>query len=93
MRSIQTAVALTWAALERQKISRRTKAGLERARNEGKRLGRKRVSATAEQVASLLLKGNTMSDVARKLRISRRTAYRLKDRISTAGKAVKKSQH
>jgi len=40
MRSIQTAVALTWAALERQKISRRTKAGLERARNEGKRLGR-----------------------------------------------------
>jgi DNA invertase Pin-like site-specific DNA recombinase len=93
MRSIQTAVALTWAALERQKISRRTKAGLERARNEGKRLGRKPVSATAEQVASLLLKGNTMSDVARKLRISRRTAYRLKDRISTAGKAVKKSQH
>jgi len=29
MRSIQTAIALTWAALERQKISRRTKAGLE----------------------------------------------------------------
>ena len=42
MRSIQTAVALTWASLERQKISRRTKAGLERARGEGKRLGRKR---------------------------------------------------
>jgi DNA invertase Pin-like site-specific DNA recombinase len=27
MRSIQTAVALTWASLERQKLSRRTKAG------------------------------------------------------------------
>jgi len=56
MRSIQTAVALTWAALERQKISRRTKAGLERARGEGKRLGRKPVSATSEQVCRLLAK-------------------------------------
>ncbi len=56
MRNIQTAVALTWAALERQKISRRTKAGLERARGEGKRLGRKPVEATGEQVCRLLAK-------------------------------------
>jgi putative DNA-invertase from lambdoid prophage Rac len=80
MRSIQTAVALTWASLERQKISRRTKAGLERARGEGKRLGRKPVEATTEQVCRLLAKGISMSQVATKLRISRRTAYRLRDR-------------
>jgi DNA invertase Pin-like site-specific DNA recombinase len=82
MRNIQTAVALTWAALERQKISRRTKAGLERARGEGKRLGRKPVEATGEQVCRLLAKGTPMSQVATKLHISRRTAYRLRDRIN-----------
>jgi DNA invertase Pin-like site-specific DNA recombinase len=82
MRSIQTAVALTWTALERQKISRRTKAGLERARGQGKRLGRKPVEATSEQVGRLLAKGTSMSQVALKLHISRRTAYRLRDRMS-----------
>ena len=84
MRNIQTAVALTWAALERQKISRRTKAGLERARNEGKRLGRKPVDATGEQVCRLLAKGTPMSQIASKLHISRRTAYRLRDRMKVS---------
>jgi len=84
MRNIQTAVALTWAALERQKISRRTKAGLERARGEGKRLGRKPVDATGEQVCRLLAKGTSMSQVAVKLHISRRTAYRLRDRLQVS---------
>ncbi len=85
MRSIQTAVALTWASMERQKISRRTKAGLERARGEGKRLGRKPVEATVEQVCRLVAKGLPMSQVAAKLHISRRTAYRLRDRIPATG--------
>ena len=80
MRSIQTAVALTWAALERQKISRRTKAGLERARSEGKRLGRRPVNATTKQVCRLIAKGTPMAQKALKLKISRRTAYRLRDR-------------
>ncbi len=83
MRSIQTAVALTWAALERQKISRRTKAGLERARTQGKRLGRKPVAATPAQVSRLLAQGLSLSQVALKLQISRRTAYRLRDRLPT----------
>ncbi len=81
MRSIQTAVALTWASLERQKISRRTKAGLERARTQGQRLGRKPVEATPGQVSRLLAQGLSLSQVAVKLQISRRTAYRLRDRI------------
>jgi putative DNA-invertase from lambdoid prophage Rac len=84
MRNIQTAVALTWAALERQKISRRTKAGLERARGEGKRLGRKPVDATGEQVCHLLAKGISISQVAIKLHISRRTAYRLRNRLNVS---------
>src|SRR5450755_2033229 len=84
MRNIQTAVALTWAALERQKISRRTKVGLERARGEGKRLGRKPVNATGEQVCRLLARGTSMSQVAVKLHISRRTAYRLRDRLQAS---------
>jgi DNA invertase Pin-like site-specific DNA recombinase len=82
MRSIQTAVALTWAALERQKISRRTKAGLERARSQGKRLGRKPVEASPGQLSRLLRKGLSMTEIAAKLHISRRTAYRLRDRIT-----------
>jgi putative DNA-invertase from lambdoid prophage Rac len=85
MRSIQTAVALTWASLERQKISRRTKAGLERARSQGKRLGRKPVDATSDQVLRLIAKGLPMSQVASKLHISRRTAYRLRDHASVSG--------
>jgi DNA invertase Pin-like site-specific DNA recombinase len=85
MRSIQTAVALTWASLERQKISRRKKAGLERARSQGKRLGRKPVDVTADQVRRLIAKGLPMSQVAIKLHISRRTAYRLRDRVSANG--------
>ena len=81
MRSIQTAVALTWAALERQKISRRTKAGLERARSQGKRLGRKPVEASPVQISCLLEKGLSMTAIAAKLHISRRTAYPLRDRV------------
>jgi DNA invertase Pin-like site-specific DNA recombinase len=82
MRSIQTAVALTWASLERQKISRRTKAGLERARSQGKRLGRRPVDATPAQISRLLAKGLSITEIASKLHISRRTAYRLRHRIS-----------
>jgi DNA invertase Pin-like site-specific DNA recombinase len=40
VRSILLAVIATLAKLERQKISERTKAGLERARRQGKKLGR-----------------------------------------------------
>ena len=45
MRDVLLAVLASLAKLERQKISERTKAGLERARAKGKRLGREPFSA------------------------------------------------
>jgi DNA invertase Pin-like site-specific DNA recombinase len=49
VRDILLAVLSSLAKLERQKISERTKAGLERARAKGKRLGRPQLSAQKRQ--------------------------------------------
>ena len=49
VRNVLLAVLASLAKLERQKISERTKAGLERARAKGKRLGRAPFSHAAEE--------------------------------------------
>jgi DNA invertase Pin-like site-specific DNA recombinase len=49
VRNVLLAVLASLAKLERQKISERTKAGLERARAKGKRLGRAPFSRAAEK--------------------------------------------
>ena len=49
VRNVLLAVLASLAKLERQKISERTKAGLERARAKGKRLGRAPFSRAAEE--------------------------------------------
>src|SRR5271167_276740 len=49
VRDVLLAVLASLAKLERQKISERTKAGLERARAKGKRLGRAPFSRAAEE--------------------------------------------
>ena len=63
------------AQLERQAIARRTRAGLERARAEGKRLGRSPALAeeTLSAVRQDLAEGQPVAAVARKYQIPRTT--------------------
>ena len=62
------------AKMERDRISERTKAGLERARAEGKQLGRPRRGITAEQLRALR-EQNTVTQIAKSLGISKATIY------------------
>src|SRR6266581_8074401 len=55
VRDIVLAVMASLAKMERQKISERTKAGLERARAKGKRLGRAPFSATSRDKLRMAL--------------------------------------
>ncbi|MCY1376789.1 Serine recombinase PinR [compost metagenome] len=64
------------AEFERDLLIERTQAGLQRAKAEGKSLGRPSV-ASAEQVAQLKVAGKSQSAVAVELRISLSTVKRL----------------
>jgi DNA invertase Pin-like site-specific DNA recombinase len=55
VRDLLLAVLSSLAKLERQKISERTKAGLERARVRGKRLGRPQISAMKRRQLCMVL--------------------------------------
>jgi DNA invertase Pin-like site-specific DNA recombinase len=57
VRDIVLAVMASLAKMERQKISERTRAGLERARSKGKRLGRAPFSAANREKLSMALDG------------------------------------
>lgn len=59
---------LAWAAeMEREMIRIRTKEGLERARREGKRIGRPPAKIDKETVQKLVLKGLSLKEIAEKL--------------------------
>ena len=69
-RNILLAVLASLAKLEREKISQRTKAGLERARARGKILGRPRFSdADRERLRTALDTGESWHAVSKKTRI------------------------
>ena len=57
VRDVLLAVLASLAKLERQKISDRTKAGLDRARARGKRLGRAPLSAARREELRMVLDG------------------------------------
>jgi DNA invertase Pin-like site-specific DNA recombinase len=61
------------AAMERDLLVERTQAGLQRARSEGKRLGRPRKTTDAQrdEIRDLLSRGETVSAVARRYGVSR----------------------
>ena len=66
VRNVLLAVLASLAKLERQKISERTKAGLERARAKGKRLGRAPFSdAQSEKLRAALDTGKNWLQVSR----------------------------
>lgn len=64
------------AQLERDIIRERVKAGLERARARGVRLGRPRVSVAAHELEALRAQGLSLWEMARRLRCSRSTVRR-----------------
>lgn len=80
--SVLTAVA----EFERDLLIERTQAGLARARAEGKRLGRRPSLNESQQksVQEELLRGKSISAIAREFKTSRQTILRIKDRCSKA---------
>jgi DNA invertase Pin-like site-specific DNA recombinase len=64
------------AQLERDIIRERVKAGLERAKARGIRLGRPRVPVVAEDLVALRARGLSVGEMARRLRCSRSTVRR-----------------
>ena len=64
------------ARQERVRISERTRAGLDRARRQGKRLGRPRVAVPSDEVRSLRREGFSWSAISRELGIARATLQR-----------------
>jgi DNA invertase Pin-like site-specific DNA recombinase len=73
------------AQLERDIIRERVKAGLERARSRGARLGRPRVSTSSVQVAGLRRAGLSLGTIARRVGCSRSTVRRLLRAASGGG--------
>lgn len=58
------AIMASLAKLERQKISERTKAGLKRARREGKLLGRPRIVVDVQKIRKLQARGMALRGIA-----------------------------
>jgi DNA invertase Pin-like site-specific DNA recombinase len=65
------------AKQERNRISERTKAGLERARAKGKTLGRPKSELTASEIQTLLAAGNDRKQIAQKNNCSLATISRV----------------
>lgn len=70
------AIMATLAEMEREAIRTRTLAGLARARQEGKQLGRPRRIVSLTRIHTLRVAGYTHEQIARKLQISRATLNR-----------------
>ncbi len=64
------------AQLERDIIAERVKAGLRRARENGKKLGRPRVAVDADKIATLRAQGHSWREIAEELGIGKGTAQR-----------------
>ena len=65
------------AKQERVRLSERTIAGLQRARAKGRVGGRPRASCDPSEVLRLKAEGKTLADVARVLKVSKSTVYRV----------------
>ena len=78
MRNILLATMASLAKLESEKISLRVKAGLERARKKGVKLGRKPVAPEIEQRVRVMHAGGLgMLKIAKRLQIGSGTVQRI----------------
>jgi DNA invertase Pin-like site-specific DNA recombinase len=75
------------AQLERDIVRERVKAGLERAKARGIRLGRPRVQVAAHELATLRAQGLSVGEMARRLRCSRSTVRRCLSAVLAHGAA------
>jgi DNA invertase Pin-like site-specific DNA recombinase len=76
---IVLAVMSSLAKVERQRLSDRTRAGMQRAAAQGKRIGRPRISATLRaQAVEMLRAGTGIRTTARALGTGNETVHRLK---------------
>jgi DNA invertase Pin-like site-specific DNA recombinase len=73
---LMLAVAAWIAQQERLRLSERTKAGLQRAKRQGKALGRRQVKVDPSRVTELRDAGHSFTEIAEKLKVSRSVAYR-----------------
>ena len=69
-------IMATLAKQERVRISERTRAGLERARREGKTLGRPKVEVNADEIRGLRAQGLSWSAVSAQTGVARATCQR-----------------
>jgi len=69
-------IVAAFAELERNVIRERVQAGVDRARKQGKQLGRPRVEVDPLQVAGLRSRGLSWNQIAAKLNVGRGTAER-----------------
>ncbi len=65
-----------FAEFERELIVERTRAGLERARRQGKQIGRPRRIVDVKAAARLHARGMSMAEISRRLKVSSRTIQR-----------------
>ncbi len=71
-----TMMMATIAQMEVDQLSARTRAGLDRARRQGKQLGRPRQFVDLETAAQLRGRGLSLAEVARQMKVSSRTLKR-----------------
>src|SRR6267143_5095439 len=64
------------AQQERERLIERTRAGLERARRQGKRIGRPRVSVDLAKALALQSEGKSIREIALKLGVGAATLHR-----------------
>lgn len=70
------AIFAALAQMERELLRERTKAGLERARTQGKRLGRPKAIANLSAMLELRMAGKSYEQIAAQLKVSAATVHR-----------------
>ena len=80
----QSAISQQIAALERERIRERILAGLERARAEGRHLGRPRAAVREGRIVTLRRKGLSIRQIARETGVSAMTIQRILKRREQA---------
>ncbi|MEM4590102.1 MAG: recombinase family protein [Candidatus Micrarchaeia archaeon] len=80
------------AKQEAKKISERTKAGLQRAKNEGKNLGRPKVQINNDIIMKLRNEGKSLAEIAEQLQCSKETVRRRLMELSKLDNSISSTQ-